>query len=112
MVAERHKWVSCCFLRDGCCNQNRFSSHRAGGEAIAAFFVKGLDPRVEQLPFSLTIRFFCVLETQKGMPSLLKTTVNAIYMVPVATLCKGNERMTRIKILCDLSQQQMGSVIE
>lgn len=69
-------------------------------------------PAGEQLPFSLTTRFFCVLGKQKGMPSLLKTTANAIYMVPVATLCKGNERMTRIKILCDLSQQQMGNVIE
>lgn len=46
------------------------------------------------------------------MPSLLQSTVNAPYAVPVATLCKGNERMTRIKILRGLSQQQAGSMTE
>lgn len=39
------------------------------------------------------------------MQTLLKTTMNATYTVPVATLSKGNEWMTRIKILCGLSQQ-------
>lgn len=38
------------------------------------------------------------------MQTLLKTTMNATYTVPVATLSKGNEWMTRIKILCGLSQ--------
>lgn len=46
------------------------------------------------------------------MPTLLKTTINATYTVPVATLYEGNERMTRIKIFCGLSQQQVGDVIE
>lgn len=54
----------------------------------------------------------CVLEKQKEMPILLQTTINVTYTVPVATLSKGNERMTRIKILCSLSQQQTGSVTE
>ena len=47
----------------------------------------------------------CVLAKQKRTPISLQTTINATYTVPVATLSKGNERMTKIKIFCGLSQQ-------
>jgi hypothetical protein len=41
------------------------------------------------------------LEKQKGIPSLLKTTLNATHTMPGATLSQGNERVTRMKILDD-----------
>lgn len=68
----------------------------------------------EQLPFGLTTGryFLAVFWKEKRIPTLLKTTINATYSVPVATLAKGNERMTRIRILCGPFQQQMGDVIE
>lgn len=58
------------------------------------------------------IFLLCVSETQKGTPTRQKTTINATYTVPVATLSKGNIRMTRINILCGPSQQQVGDMIQ
>lgn len=88
--------------------------HHPEAADVAALFVQDLTcgGGVSTLP-DCQKSFFChVLEKQRGMPILQQTTINATYIVPVATSSKGNERMTKIKTLRGLSQQQMGSVTE
>lgn len=46
------------------------------------------------------------------MQTLLTTTINATCTVPVATLCKGDERVTSLEEHGGFSQQQAGTVIE
>lgn len=81
-------------------------SHQRDGRGSGSF-VTGFDQGVSSLhPDYQEIFLSCVLEKQKGMPALLKTTLNATYTVPIGTLSQGNERMTRIQVLCGLSQWQ------
>lgn len=111
-MAGQRKWSHVVFWEMGAVVKSIF--HHPEAADVAALFVQDLTcgGGVSTLP-DCRKSFLChVLEKQRGMPILQQTTINATYIVPVATSSKGNERMTKIKTLRGLSQQQMGSVTE
>lgn len=83
----------------------------------AAFIVIGFDLQVRSSIFSGNNRIFfffflsylgCVLDKEKGIPTLLKLSIEVAHLMPEANLSQSRERMDIGKRLLSLSFLQLG----